>query len=334
MNMNDVVIAECNEIDKKQWDEFIINHPEGNFFQSYSAYNFFNHIFDFEPFAFCALAQGSILGMLSGITIMEDGVKGYLSRRTLVWGGPLVKENNHNIAARLLSELRDKISIKSIYTEMRNLFDMSCLKSAFHSNEYEYQEHLNYLVPISGIEENKRRLSRSKRRQITKGLKAGAEIIEAKNLGQVKEFYDILSRLYKDKVKKPLTGFQFFEEFFKNKELGKLFLVKYKGEIIGGIVCPIFKDTIYQWYVCGLNKEYKHLYPGVLATWAPIEYAAKNGLKYFDFMGAGRPDEVYGVREFKAKFGGQLVNYGRFVCINKPVLYGIGKAGLKLSQLL
>ena len=334
MNTNDVVITDCNQINKKKWDEFIINHPKGNFFQSSSAYKFFNHIFDFEPFALCAAAQGSILGMLSGITITEGSVKGYLSRRTVVWGGPVVKENNHNIAEKLLGELRDKISIKSIYTEMRNLFDMSYLKSVFHSNEYEFQEHLNYLVPISGIEENKKRLSMSKRRQIAKGLKAGAEIIEAENLDQVKEFYDILSSLYKEKVKKPLAGFQFFEEFFKNKELGKYFLVKYKGRIIGGIVCPVFKDTIYQWYVCGLNKEYRNIYPGVLATWAPIEYAAKNGLRYFDFMGAGRPDEVYGVREFKSKFGGKLVNYGRFVCINKPILYGIGKAGLKLYQML
>ena len=50
-------------------------------------------------------------------------------------------------------------------------------------------------------------------------------------------------------------------------------------------------------------------------------------------MGAGAPgDGGYGVREFKAKFGGELVEYGRFKYIcNKP-LYAIGKLGVKLMK--
>ena len=71
-----------------------------------------------------------------------------------------------------------------------------------------------------------------------------------------------------------------------------------------------------------------------MATWAAIEYGARNGLSYFDFMGAGSPDSDYGVREFKSKFGGKLVNYGRFLRINHPVLYQIGKIGLKLLKVL
>lgn len=67
------------------------------------------------------------------------------------------------------------------------------------------------------------------------------------------------------------------------------------------------------------------MYPSVLATWAGIEYAAKNGFEYFDFMGAGKPDESYGVREFKSKFGGELVSYGRFLYVYKPLVYKLAK---------
>ena len=49
-------------------------------------------------------------------------------------------------------------------------------------------------------------------------------------------------------------------------------------------------------------------------------------------MGAGSSDEDYGVREFKSKFGGKLVNYGRFIKINNKLLYKIGKMGLKVIQ--
>jgi len=47
-------------------------------------------------------------------------------------------------------------------------------------------------------------------------------------------------------------------------------------------------------------------------------------------MGAGKPDEDYGVREFKSKFGGELVNYGRFIRINNPFYYKLGELGLKI----
>ena len=47
--------------------------------------------------------------------------------------------------------------------------------------------------------------------------------------------------------------------------------------------------------------------------WISIDYACKNGIEKFDFMGAGSPDEDYGVRDFKAKFGGSLVEPGRFI---------------------
>ena len=62
-----------------------------------------------------------------------------------------------------------------------------------------------------------------------------------------------------------------------------------------------------------------------------IEYANKNNIPLFDFMGAGKPDEQYGVRDFKARFGGELVEYGRFLKINNPFLYAIGRFGIKLA---
>jgi lipid II:glycine glycyltransferase (peptidoglycan interpeptide bridge formation enzyme) len=109
--------------------------------------------------------------------------------------------------------------------------------------------------------------------------------------------------------------------------------VKFKNKIIGGIVCPILKNqSIYEFYICGLDAEFKDQSPSVMATYAAIQYGFKNNLKRFDFMGAGKPDEDYGVRDFKAKFGGELVEHGRFIKINRPLLFKIGKAGLKILQ--
>jgi len=62
-----------------------------------------------------------------------------------------------------------------------------------------------------------------------------------------------------------------------------------------------------------------------MANWAVIAYAAENGFSRFDMMGAGKPDKNYGVREFKAEFGGDLVEYGRFLYICKNFLYQSGR---------
>jgi lipid II:glycine glycyltransferase (peptidoglycan interpeptide bridge formation enzyme) len=74
------------------------------------------------------------------------------------------------------------------------------------------------------------------------------------------------------------------------------------------------------------------MYPSVVATYAAIEYAKQNGLPLFDFMGAGKPDIPYGVRDFKMEFGGHLVEHGRFLCVRKPLLYWIGELGVKILK--
>lgn len=98
-------------------------------------------------------------------------------------------------------------------------------------------------------------------------------------------------------------------------------------------MCPIKEQQcIYEWFVCGMDNQYKPLSPSVMATWAAMEYANTHHLARFDIMGAGEPGIPYGVRDFKAEFGGKLVEYGRFLFICKPMLYRLGSWGVKLLK--
>jgi len=49
-------------------------------------------------------------------------------------------------------------------------------------------------------------------------------------------------------------------------------------------------------------------------------------------MGAGKSGESYGVRDFKARFGGEMVEFGRFLNIRKPLFYILGETGLRLMK--
>ena len=81
-----------------------------------------------------------------------------------------------------------------------------------------------------------------------------------------------------------------------------------------------------------LKKYHKKIFPTHLAVTEAIAFGLENGLKLIDLMGAGRPDESYGVRDYKLKFGGDLVEHGRFIYILNPLFYKIGLFGIKIMR--
>ena len=74
--------------------------------------------------------------------------------------------------------------------------------------------------------------------------------------------------------------------------------------------------------------------PNELVIWHILEWGANNGYRLYDFGGAGRPGEAYGVRDFKAKFGGQLVQFGRSVREHAPRLLKLSKSGYSIYRKL
>jgi len=330
------IVSDVNTIGKEEWSKYILDHSLGNIFQSPQIYDFYLEVKNYKPYLICCLDnEGQIRGILLAVFVKEEGLASFFSTRCLVISGPILdinSESNLTLTELLRALVKSARKENAVYIEFRNLFDFSDKKKIFLEQGFNYSEHLNYQVSIDEEEKIRKRVSSSKLRQIKQSISQGVEILEPTNIEQIKEFYIILKELYKNKVRKPLPDWSFFESFYRNNEIGKYFLICYCEKVIGGIMCPIYKGRIYEWYICGQDGMYRKVYPSVLATWAPIKYALENGLKMFDFMGAGRPDADYGVREFKAKFGGKLVNHGRFRKVLKPFNYKLGKLGLKIYR--
>jgi len=320
------------EVSKEQWDSLYSSNNYSSPFQSYSFYSFFNSIEGLSANVF-ACEKNSEIVALCVVTLQKgNGFKGYFSRRAIIYGGPLLNLKNLHAVVVLFEKIKAYYKKKAIYIEIRNYFDFSEYRSVFYSLDFKYTPWLNYQVPTLSLEVVKKNMSSSRLRQIKKSIKNGVIWKEASNIEEVKTFYNILSELYQNKIKKPLLPESFFLKFYK-QSIGKYLLVVYQNKIIGGIMCPIAPTKcIYEFYICGLDNEYKEQYPSVMATWAAIEYAYTKAIPMFDFMGAGNPSEDYGVREFKARFGGNEVNFGRFICILNPVLYNLGKICLKILQ--
>jgi predicted N-acyltransferase len=321
------------DIDPQQWQALVDSSPYATWFQTMEAYEFYVAVSnELAPFALGIEEDGHLIGVIVGYTTQEKNpIKQFLTRRAIIIGGPLLDKNISDESLKILLLAVKRLLKDAIYIETRNFNDYTQWRFIFDQCGFAYQPHLNFHQDCTK-ENILSSMSESRRRQIKKAIKNGVEIVEASSIEEVKAFYDILFDLYRNKIKTPLFAWTFFKDFYI-QSYGKYFLVKYQDTIIGGIMCPILQGkAIYEWFVCGLDDVYKNQYPSVMATYAAIEYANKHNIPLFDFMGAGKPNEAYGVRDFKARFGGEQVEHGRFLCVRKNLLYAIGKFVVKLLK--
>lgn len=330
----DIQILTYQQLDRVAWNALVAISPYATFFQTPACYDFYASLPFMEPFAYGVEQDGELVGVMQGyITREANPIKQWLTRRAIIIGGPLLAENiQMDALLHLLVDVKRQLSSKTIYMETRNFHDYSAYRNCFEQTGWNYQPHLNFHVDTSSMDTLMANMGKSRKRDVKTSLRDGAQIIEKPTLGQVKAYYAILLDLYKTKVKTPLFPFYFFEKLYDLSE-ARFLLVEWRGKIIGGTVCVVLEGkAMYEWFACGKDGISKSIFPSTLATYAGMAYAAEHHLPLFDMMGAGKPEESYGVRDFKAKFGGELVEYGRYLCVCQKLLYQIGKWGVSLMK--
>lgn len=332
------------EINPIAWQKLVDESLYSTWFQTREAYEFYAaNLGEMTPFAYAVAEESSTPNSLIAqspyrlkalcvgyITREHRAAKQFFTRRAIIIGGPLIANDatEHDVEL-LLRVVTAELHSQAIYIETRNFNDYSSWKSVFQNSGFEYKPHLNIQVTCNEAHT----MSEQRRRQVRKAISNGVTICEAQSEQEICDWYQILQQLYREKVRTPLFTEEFFLEFYR-KGWGKYLLVKHEGKVIGGMMCPILEGrAIYEWYVCGLDEDYREQYPSVMATYAAIEYAKDKGLPLFDFMGAGKPDANYGVRDFKKEFGGEVVEHGRFLCVRKPLLFWIGTIGVKFLKI-
>ena len=302
------------------------------------------------------------------VTKERSALRQYFTRRAIILGGPCLAEDatDEEVEALLkrINELTsERISGlgRPIYIETRNFNDYSRWRGAFERAGFAYKPHLNFHIGCTDKAKMWERLSDNRKRQIRrvtservngltdermKGLvdeRISELTSERVSEEEIREWYGILERLYRTKVRTPLWPVEFFLEA-KKQGVGTFLLVKHEEKVIGGSMIVAltsermneltneWKGCVYEWFECGMNAEYREQYPSVMATWAGINYAHAHGCARYDMMGAGEPGKPYGVRDFKAEFGGELVEHGRYLCVLKPMLYKLGTIGVKILK--
>ncbi len=329
------VITLYNGIALHQWEALVERSSVATWFQTHKAYRFYASVpHEMTPFVYAVAEDDVLMGVIVGyVTHTNNALEQYLTRRAIIIGGPLLDDRISTAAlSALLTAVRRGLQQKAIYIELRNFHDYSRWRGVFTDNGFTYHPHLNFHIDTSSPAVVEHNLGKSRKRDIRTSIREGVTPVLHPTLKQIREYYTLLQALYRTKVKTPLFSWAFFEQLYKT-DGGRFLLCAYKGKIIGGTVCVCLPGKgVYEWFVCGEDGKYEHVFPSSYATYIGICYAAEGDYPLFDMMGAGKPDEAYGVRDFKARFGGTLVEFGRYLYICHPILYKIGTIGVKVLK--
>lgn len=312
-----------NAPDLERWRRFVAEHPKGSIFHTPEMFEVFRRAKRHKPVVLAALdGKGEILALLVSVRVqtMPDPF-GLLSSRAIFYAEPLCRADTAGVAALrdLLGAHDAHMGRDTLFAEVRPLYAAGAERAALEAAGYQYADYLNYVADLTHpLDELWKRASRQCKGNIRHGTREGVVIREVMDEREFDTVYALLQASY-EHAGVPMADKSLFKAAFETlapRGMLKVNVAWHNDTPIGADLLLLYRDYVIDWYR-GLERM-KSLYPGECLVWHQLEWAKEHGFAIYDFAGAGYPDIPYGVREFKAKFGGSLVTFGRYRRIYAP----------------
>ena len=290
----------------------IPDFPGTNTFHSKELFQIYEETPGYTPLLIMASEDGKPIARL--LAAIRKSIRMFppsLIKRCEVYGTGeylTAEADKEKIFGEMLEHLTTEVLRSSFLIEFRNLENAMFGYKYFRSNKYFPVNWLRVRNSLHGTESAEQRFSPSRIRQIKKGLKNGASVDEAHTIEEIREFSNMLRHLYSSRIRKHFPNIIFFQHMdtrLIHSKQGKIFIVRYKGKIIGGSACIYSGNDAYLWFSGGMRKTYALQYPGILAVWKALQDAHQNGFRHMEFMDAGLPFKKHGYRDFVLRFGGK-----------------------------
>jgi serine/alanine adding enzyme len=331
-------IRVVQRLDENDWRRFVDGHPQGNIFHTPEMFQVFSHVKGFHPTQWAAVrGDGQIEALFLPVQVTLHDLLRPLTTRAISYGSVLcLPSNEGRQALSLLLKTYVRRNRKTcLFTELRNVSDLENEQPLLLEQGFLYEEHLNYLIDLKRTPEDVfLGIGARTRKNIRHGLNKGEVTIrEATEPEQIDACYDLLSQTYQA-ARVPLADRSLFDAAFNLLHPQKMirFTLAYVGDApAAASVDLLYKDVIYGWYG-GMDRAYSRYVPNEMLMWHLLKWGSENGFSLYDFGGAGSPDEEYGVRDFKAKFGGNLVCYGRNTYVHMPAALWLSKQGYRVMR--
>lgn len=326
------IVTNIEEINRVEWSNFVLNHPQGNIFQTPEMYDLYKVTNNYTPIVFVAINESKIVGvLLATIIVNGKSVINYLTKRSIITGGPLVLNNDDQITSLLIDAYnRYAKKYNVIYSQVRPIYNSDEIFSLLIKKGYKRNGHYNLMLDLTQTYDTLySNLHKERKRNINQAEKAGLLFKEIYSDNDIQEISNLIVSTYKRKG----VPLGYDDMFIKSKQIlpnsVRFFAAYYDGKMIGGQIRLCYKDLVYAWFA-GSDDEYLKKRPNDFLLWNVIKWSQENQYSIFDFGGGGEPGVPYGVRDYKLKYGCQMYDFGRLELHHKPLLYWLASTAYKL----
>lgn len=283
-----------NNVSEDSWKEFLKRAPGATVYHTPEWKRVLEKSFGYKPYYIFAIDEtGEIRGFLP-LMLVRSRVFGSrlsclpLAHRCGYIGNPASLAWVLNSAIELYNK---KLGNGTL--EIRDLSE------GYFEESYNFS---TYILELSdSIDEVWRKLDKSSVRwAIKKATKLGVNVEISNNPEDIKVFYELNCQTKKKKGV-PCHPLRFFKSLFRYaSQYSQLYLVKVKGDIIGGGVMLLFRDTVIYGYGAARDSMLKY-YPYHAFLWKAIEDAIRKEFRFFDFGRTHKQNT--GLIEFKKRWG-------------------------------
>jgi lipid II:glycine glycyltransferase (peptidoglycan interpeptide bridge formation enzyme) len=312
------------------WDDYAERNASVNIFHTRQFADCFAGSSRYVPHTFFLQEDGRTVAAMVSLQTKILPRFPSLASRAVVFGGISIADEatprfvNKNIGS-LLEAYDNSIRNQTLFTEIRNMDDQTRRILAVTRSGYKFAPHLNFLVDLSaGTEVIWDGFSSDQRRSIKRPEKAGV-IVREMSEPQLDVFHALVTRIY-ERAHVPFFPVSTFEAAWRRlsplRQL-RITFAEHDGKVVAARAALLYHGRVFDWFA-GSSEEGEKLNANALLVWEMMKWGSENGYVLFDFGGAGDPNTEYNVREFKSRFQGETVNYGRFVRVYSRPRYQLG----------
>ena len=210
----------------------------------------------------------------------------------------------------MLSALRKHLSNRVLYIEVSNLSQKMFAYREFRQQQFFPVRWMSIHNSLhSHIPED--RISERMMKRIQTAYERGVTTGEVATDDDFKAFSKLLRRHNWLKPKRYIPSDIFFR-IIREQQLGRLYVTKYRGRVIGCSAVAYSGDNAYLWYSAFRRKSFAFVHPDVLTIWHAIKDAHQRNYQHIFFLDVGLPFRKNPFREFILSFGGKPVSTHRW----------------------
>ncbi|MCI5043315.1 MAG: FemAB family PEP-CTERM system-associated protein [Aquisalinus sp.] len=294
-NETDIRVIAADLSAQSQWDDFVLNHPDGSFFHLYGWSDVIYKTYGHEPFyLYTVNYKGDVTGILPLILVKSPFFGRSLISTAFTVGGGVLATDPVSMDALLQQSKELAVAEDAQYVELRG----GASVDGWHTKADVYA---GFVTDIpADRDENLKQIPRKKRADLRKAIKR-AELgeLRVESVKHTNEFY----KLYAESVRNLGTPV-WPEKLLRNilatfPDQTEILVARAEEEAVAALVSFYFRDTVLPYYAgAGFAARKLHAYDYLY--WEQMRRARDAGCKKFDF---GRSKVGTGAYAYKTHWG-------------------------------